>query len=156
MNTELIRPRVADLVFHLYDRPLHPELLESLSTRTIARENFRCVIRIMRTGHAITWEIPRVHITEVTATRDTPLPAQRALIRHRMHGEQTDKRSFPGGLTYQTSFQVESLTPELFRHVHDDILRDGLSRGMLHSFQVQNRLTLSPLGYITSERWAGN
>ena len=35
------------------------------------------------------------------------------------------------------SFQVEMLPPEIFLHVHDEILADGGKRGLLHNFQPQ-------------------
>ena len=59
------------------------------------------------------------------------------------------------GLHYQTSFQVETLPQEIFFHVHDEILRDGAKRGLLHNFQPNHRLALAPLGYVTVEAWSG-
>ena len=38
MNSYIVRPRVSDLVFRLYGRPLHPELFEILAVRKIQRE----------------------------------------------------------------------------------------------------------------------
>jgi hypothetical protein len=49
------------------------------------------------------------------------------------------------------SFQVETLTPEIFLHVHDEILCDGGKRGLLHNFQPNHRLAVSPLGHIAVE-----
>ena len=58
-------------------------------------------------------------------------------------------------LHYQTSFQVEALPPEIFLHVHDEILRDGLKRGLLHNFQPNHRLSLAPLGFVAVEARSG-
>ena len=33
MGVPLVRPKVAELVFQLYDRPLHPELFDVLAAR---------------------------------------------------------------------------------------------------------------------------
>ena len=46
------------------------------------------------------------------------------------------------------SFQVETLAPEIFLHVHDEIIADGGKRGLLVNFQPHHRLALAPLGYI--------
>jgi hypothetical protein len=156
MNAHELRPRVAELVFHLYDRPLHPELFDVLTVRRVKRPGFNLTVRITRTGHVISWDSKAGHLTEVTATADTPLPSYRSLVAHKMRGEHCDTLAWAPGLNYQTSFQVETLADEVYAHVHDEILRDGLKRGLLHNFRPNNRLALSPLGYVTTEAWAGN
>src|SRR5205807_9449214 len=62
---------VADLVFQLYARPIHPEFFDILAVRKIQREDYELTVRITRTGHVITWENRDVHLTEVaTAAED--------------------------------------------------------------------------------------
>jgi len=156
METHELRPHVADLVFHLYDRPLHPELFDVQVSRTFRRDDYRLIVRITRTGHAITWQSPRGHLTEIATTSDVPLPNYRSLVQRRMRGEYSSTLAWAPGLNYQSSFQVETLPEEIFAHVHDEILRDGLKRGLLHNFRPNNRLILAPLGYVTTEAWSGN
>lgn len=156
MNTFDIRPRVADLVFHLYDRPLHPELFEVLAVRTVLKRDFTLTVRITRTGHAISWDGPNGHLTEVAAEVGATLPSQRSIFRHKMRGEKNVSHNITPKLKYQTSFQIETLTDEVYVHTHEEILRDGLRRGLLHNFRPDNRLTMAPLGFVTTEAWAGN
>lgn len=73
-----------------------------------------------------------------------------------MRGERSNSLAWAPGLNYQSSFQVESLPDEVFAHVHDEILSDGLKRGLLHNFRPNNRLTMAPLGFVTTEAWSGN
>jgi hypothetical protein len=154
MNVQILRPRVGDLVFHLYGKPLHPELFEILAERRIHREDYEMVVRITRTGHVISWENPQVFLTEVTASEE-PLPQKRRLLDYRLRGEHNGTVRCLGGISYQMSFQVETLPPDIFLHVHDEILADGGKRGLLHNFQPNHRLALSPLGYISVEARAG-
>jgi hypothetical protein len=155
MGVFLVRPRVCDLVFQLYGRPLHPELFEILSERKIRREDYELRVRITRTGHVISWANRDVHLTEVAAAVDQPLPEKRRLLRHRLRGEHSDVLACAHGVSYQTSFQVEVLPAEIFLHVHDEILADGTKRGLLHNFQPNHRLALAPLGFVTVEAWSG-
>src|ERR1700757_3898501 len=148
MSVYLLRPRVADLVFHLYGRPLHPELFDILAVRKIQREDYEVTVRITRTGHVISWENRDVHLTEVAAAADQILPEKRRLLSHRLRGEHTSMLACAHGISYQTSFQVETLPPEIFLHVHDEILADGTKRGLLHNFQPNHRLAVPPLGYV--------
>jgi hypothetical protein len=155
MAVFLVRPRVSELVFQLYSRPLHPELFDILAVRKVHHDGADLIVRITRTGHVISWENRSVHLTEVAAAADQLLPENRRLINRRMRGEQSDKISILPGVSYQTSFQVEALAPEIYLHVHDEILADGMKRGLLHNFRPNHRLTLAPLGFVNVEARSG-
>jgi hypothetical protein len=155
MGTTFLRPRISELVFQLYGRPLHPELFEILAVRTVQRENYELTLRITRTGHVISWQNRGLHLTEVAAAAEQPLPERQRLLSYRLRGEHSGKLTLAGGTTYQTTFQVETLPPEIFLHVHDEILADGGKRGLLHNFQPNHRLALAPLGFISAEARAG-
>jgi hypothetical protein len=155
MSVHFLRPRVSDLVFQLYGRPLHPELFDILAVRKVQREDYELTLRITRTGHVISWENRDVHLTEVAAAADQALPERRRLLSYRLRGEHSGTLACAFGVSYQTSFQVETLPPEIFLHVHDEILADGGKRGLLHNFQPHHRLALAPLGYIAAEARAG-
>src|SRR5712691_9940624 len=155
MNTYSLRPRISDLVFQLYGRPLHPEFFDILALRKIQREDYELTVRITRTGHVITWENRDVILTEVTAAADQPLPEKRRLLSYRLRGEHCGSLLCAHGISYEMSFQVEVLTQEVFLHVHDEILADGGKRGFLHNFQPNHRLSLAPLGYIAVEARSG-
>jgi hypothetical protein len=145
---------VADLVFQLYGRPLHPELFDILAVRQVRREDYEVTVRITRTGHVISWNSPNVHLTEVAAG-DQPLPENGRLLQYRLKGEHSHTVVCSHGITYQTSFQVEVLPQEIFLHVHDEIVADGGKRGLLHNFEPHHRLALAPLGYVSVEARAG-
>lgn len=147
MSVQIARPPVGELMFQLFDRPLHPELFDILAVRTVDQDPHRFDVWITRTGHAITWSDGKQFLTEVAATWDAPLPDS-SLLRHRLRGERYGAVTL-GQTRYQASFQVESLPPEIFLHVHDEILADGAKRGLLHNFQPDHRLALAPLGFVT-------
>jgi hypothetical protein len=151
MNVHSLRPRVSELVIHLYGRPLHPELFDILAVRKVQREDYELTIRVTRTGHVISFDNANVHLTEVTAAADQELPEKRRLLASRVRGEQIRSLQCAHGISYQMSFQVEALSPEIFLHVHDEILADGGKRGLLHNFSPHHRLALAPLGYVAVE-----
>jgi Protein of unknown function DUF2617 len=150
MNSLFVRPRVADLVFHLYGRPLHPELFDILTARKLQYEDYELRIWITRTGHVLTFENEDVLLTEV-ADAEQNLPERRRLLRYHMRGEHTARLPTCHNLVYQMNFQVETLPEEIFLHVHDEILADGHKRGILHNFQPNHRLAIAPLGYVVVE-----
>jgi hypothetical protein len=155
MGIDVLRPAVGDLVFQLYGKPLHPELFDILAERKIRREDYELTVRVTRTGHVISWENTDVFLTEVTAAADQPLPERRRLLDYRLRNEHCGRLACAHGVHYQMSFQVEVLPPEIFLHVHDEILADGGKRGLLHNFRSRNRLALAPLGFVTAEARPG-
>jgi hypothetical protein len=155
MGVHLLRPRLSDLVFQVYGRPLHPELFDILAERKIQREDYELTVRITRTGHVITWENRAAHLTEVAAAAEQPLPERRCLLNYRLRQEHSGTLPLGQGAKYQMSFQVEVLPPEIFLHVHDEILADGGKRGLLHNFHAHHRLALAPLGFVAVEARPG-
>src|SRR5919197_6218961 len=106
MGVYFLRPRVSDLVFQLYGRPLHPELFDILAVRKIQREDYELTVRITRTGHVISWQNREVHLTEVAAAVEEPLPDRRRLLGYRLRGEHSGTVACARGVQYQMSFQV--------------------------------------------------
>jgi hypothetical protein len=155
MSVFFPRPRVSELVFHLYGRPLHPELFDILQVHRVHHKDFELMVRLTRTGHVISWENRHVHLTEVAAAEHEPLPAKRRLLAHRLRGERSVSLPCGHGVRYQTSFQVEVLPPEIFLHVHDEIVADGGKRGILHQDPGHHRLAVSPLTHVAVETQAG-
>jgi hypothetical protein len=144
----LVRPQVAELVFRLYDRPLHPELFEVVAARRLDRDGMRLLVQITRTGHTLTWVGDGAHVTEATATADQELPAFGQRLGHPFRGERGGRCEVRPGVRYQVSSHVEVLPPEQFRHVHEELVIDGMRKGMLFHFHPGHRLRLSPLGVV--------
>jgi hypothetical protein len=154
MILPLIRPRIADVVFRLYSRPLHPEFFDVLTGRTVERDGYSLCVRLTRTGHLLTWTDGRIHLTEVTATTDMELPESGKRLGHRFNGGQSGKSHF-GTVRYQVSSQVEVLQPEQFAHVHEELAQDGARKGLVFHCKTGNRLGLSPLGVVIVQSLPG-
>ena len=148
MGSPFVRPKVADLVFRLYDRPLHPELFEVVANRAVKRDGYTLSVRLTPTGHVLGWTDGRVHLEEVTATADMELPTAGCRLGHKFDGGRGGRCAFPGGVRYQVSSQLEVLAPEQFPHVHKELADDGARKGLVFHCKTGNRLGLSPLGVV--------
>jgi hypothetical protein len=152
MSRPIIRPRVADLLFRMYDRPLHPELVETLAVRQVRRSGSVLTVRMTPTGHVLEWVKGPACVTEVTTTAGHELPESGRRLSHRFQpGEQQGRCVVGGGVSYQVSLQAEVLPPEVYLHVHEELVADGARRGMLFHFRPHHRLGLTPLGFIAVE-----
>ena len=151
MGSLLLRPRVAELVFRLYDRPLHPELFDTVASRKVEKCGYRLDVHITSTGHVLEWSHDSQRLTEVTATSEQLLPSRGKRLAHRFGGTRGGRCELAEGLRYQISTQVETLPAEQFEQVHDELLREGERKGLLYHFRPENRFRLTPLGVVIVE-----
>lgn len=155
MSFATIRPPVNEMSVHLFRRPLHPELFETLACREVSRDDYVLTVRITPAGHVLTWRTAGTFLTEITAARGQPLPDRGHVWRHRFQGEQNDAFRASAAFCYQMSAQVEVLPASIFQRIHDELLADGRKRGLLHVLDPDERPGLSPLGFITADARCG-
>ena len=72
-----VRPKVAELVFRLYRRVLHPELFVIHKSCRVERADYEANVEITTTGHVVTLRHAKTTLTEVAAAANHPLPARR-------------------------------------------------------------------------------
>ena len=146
-----VRPKVAELVFQLYGRPLHPELFEVYSTRTVSRGDYEAKVEITSAGHVVTWRRDGMTLTEVCTSARHPLPERRRLMWHRLQGEQSDSVDCRGGIRYEVEFSLEPVDPQVFWTFQEELTDDGPRQGMLHRFDSSGRMALGAISYINVE-----
>ncbi len=151
----MFRPRVKDLEFHLYSRPVHPELFETCTLRNVKQDDFQISVRITPSGHVITFQNPLFWLTEVTAVRHQLLPANGHLLKHRFGGERCDDLSLAPQFRYRMITQVEELNDDAFEKVQDEIIAAGQKSGLLYRFSPNNRIFLSPVSHMSIQSRRG-
>ena len=146
-----VRPKVAELIFQVYGRPLHPELFKIHCSRTIRRGAYEAKIDITSAGHVVKWRYAGLTLTEVAASAHQPLPQRRRLLSYRLKGQRDDSIECRGGVCYQFNFQLEPVEPEIFWTFQEELARDGRRNGMFHQFDSSGRMALGALSYINLE-----
>jgi hypothetical protein len=146
----LCRPRVADLLFCVYNRALHPELFDVLSTHRLERSDFLLHVWITCSGHVLTWTDGKRQLTEVVASQQDTLPEQ-WLVRMPLRGERQAEVAELPGVRYQASFQEERLPQEVFVQVHDEIVQDGQTEGILIQLGAGGRMAVVPVSYLNPQ-----
>lgn len=145
------RPKVAELAFHVFGRSLHPELFDVYKSADVQRGSYEARIDITSAGHVVTWRRDGQTLTEVAASASQPLPQRRRLKSCRLRGERSERVERPGGIVYQVSFQLETVEPEVFWTVQEELAHDGERQGLLHRFNASGRLALGALSYVHVE-----
>lgn len=146
-----VRPKVTEINFQLYGRSLHPELFHTFLSRKVERGNYVADVSITSAGHVIAWRYKGLTLTEVAASSQHPLPQKRKLLSHRLRGERSDSVECRGGVKYQTSIQLETVSPDIFWTFQQELTMDGEKRGLFHLFDAQGRIALGALSYVNLE-----
>lgn len=146
-----LRPKTSELLFQCYGRALHPELFVTLQSRRIDRGAFQADLKVTAAGHVVAWQYKDFILTEAAASVDQPLPQKRRLMSQRIRGPLTEQIESPHGFRYQTNFHVETMAPDLFWNFHEELIRQGLRRGLLHQLQPSNRVVQGAISYLDVE-----
>ena len=145
-----VRPKVAELAFQVFSRSLHPELYTIHKSRRIERSHYEAQVDITNCGHVITWNGSGVTICEVATSAHQPLPKRRCLLAKSLKGSRTERAQCRDGIEYRTHFQLESVEPDLFWMVQQQ-LGEGPTEGLLHTFDASGRMALGALSYVNVE-----
>jgi hypothetical protein len=143
-----VRPKIAELVFQLYGRSLHPELFDIYQTRSIQRGGYKANVQITSAGHVVTWEYQGLILTEVATSAHHPLPERRRLMSYRLKGERSDRLECHGGVVYEMSFALEPALPEKFLDYQKQLTLQATRQGMLQQFDSSGRLDTGAISYI--------
>jgi len=150
-----VRPKVAELAFQVFSRSLHPELYTIHKSRRIERSHYEAQVDITNCGHVITWNAAGVTICEVATSAHQPLPKRRCLLAKSLKGSRTERAQCRDGIEYRTHFQLESVEPDLFWMVQQQ-LGEGPTEGLLHTFDASGRMALGALSYVNVETRHGS
>lgn len=142
---------VEELHFSLYQRALHPELFRISQVKRIEHRRYNAEIWITGLTHVVTVQFGDQYLAELVAEQSDLLPRMGLAHSFRFRGERDYSQSFPGGLRYILSSQVERMTSNLFPSTHRDLLRYAERRGMYETFDDWGHEGLVPLTFIDYE-----
>lgn len=145
------RPKIAELVFQLYGRSLHPELFEIYESRTIKREKYEATVQITSAGHLVSWRHKGITLTEIATAAHHPLPKKRRLISHRLKGDRADQLECRGGIKYEVAFSLEPANSERFYAYQKELTLQATRQGLLHQFDSSGRWGTGAISYINVE-----
>ena len=145
------RPKIAELVFQLYGRSLHPELFEIHESRTIKRGKYTAQVLITSAGHVVTWEYDGITLTEIATAAHHPLPKKRRLMSHRLKGDRADQLECRGGVKYEVAFSLERASTERFLDYQKQLSLPCTRQGLLHQFDSNGRWETGAISYVNVE-----
>lgn len=146
-----VRPKVAELVFNLYGRNLHPELFEVHKQHKVERNGYEALVQITSAGHVVQWKYGGLLLTEVATSAHHPLPQKRRLMSHQLKGDQRDRVACRAGITYDVQFSLETVEDAALFTYQKEFQLAGAKKGLLHMFDSSGRFGLGAMSYVHIE-----
>jgi hypothetical protein len=151
MDSPQINIAVEELSFSLFQRPLHPELFNIYAKRLIKTKKYQAEVWVTGCTHVVTIFTDDVCLTEVVSIPGQLLPHRGLIERFQFRGPRTHKCTLSRGVSYMTDFQVEKMSPNLYRQSYIDLERFAQNRGLFVKFPDQECDGLEPFCYIDFE-----
>jgi hypothetical protein len=151
MGVSFGRSRVADLTFQVFSRAIHPDWFAVRQHLRVGQDHWEADIRIIEGGHAITFRVGSVRLTEVLAGPETHLPEPGLLFHSPIRRDRSTSLRPGGSLEYQTCSDVERVDPEVFAHLSDEMTLDASRGRLFHRFTPSNRMAAAPISHIRIE-----
>jgi hypothetical protein len=147
-NTNII---VSELTFALYQRPLHPELFNIYKKHIVKTDEYEALIWATGGSHVVSVFVNDLCLTELISTPTQLLPRRGLIERFRFTGQRSHKCTLAKGLSYMMDFQVEKMSPNLYRQSHADLEKFARNRGLFVKFPKLAVDGLEPFSYIDFE-----
>ena len=152
METPEIKVAIDELTFSLFQRPIHPELFQIYARRQIRTAKYETEIWITGCTHVITvFNSDGICLCEVVSSPGQPLPQRGLVERFQFRGPRSHKCTLSRGVSYMTDFQVEKMSPNLYRQSHTDLERFARNRGIFVKFPDLEIDSMQPFCYVDFE-----
>jgi hypothetical protein len=151
MDSPRINVAVNELVLSLYQRALHPELFTIFASRQVKTEKYEAVLWVTNCSHVISVFTPEMCLTELINAPEQMLPQRGLIERFQFRGQRNHKCTLSKGLSYMTDFQIEKMSPNLYRQSNTDLERFARNRGVFVNFPDQAIGGLEPFSYVDFE-----
>jgi len=137
-----------ELVFHLFGRSVHPELLQTYSSLDVQQSNYSATVKICEAGHVVEFRFSGHTVTELISPGNTPLPQKNSFLERRLKGCRDERYELENGLCYQACYHLEQLEPDVYLNYHEELLLDCNRADLSYQFSTPNRLSPIPLSFL--------
>jgi len=146
-----INVAVEELTFSLFQRPLHPELFKIYARRRLKTGEYEADIWVTGCTHVVSVHTKSTCLSEVVSSPGQMLPTRGLIERFQFRGPRSHKCTLSRDISYMTDFQVEKMSPNLYRQSHLDLERFARKRGVFVKFPKLKISGLQPFCYVDFE-----
>ncbi len=124
-------PQLEDLSLLLYERPVHPELVDIYERESIHRRHFEADLWLTGCSHVISFRHESLWLVEILADEQTQLPIQGRLAKLPFGSRELEHtRLHCGRIRYAMTSHVETMSAKVYEHLHDSLRATAADRGL--------------------------
>jgi hypothetical protein len=150
MPVQFARPDVATLMLRVYDRALHPEFFDCHGLVVLECGALRVHLRLCSAGHLLCVRRKQLVLTEAITEKNQSLPPQGCVLQQKVRGCRTRSLPLPEGVRYDIGCQLETLEPELFLRMHEELRSDCAHADLAYEFPSPNRFSPGALSVVSA------
>jgi len=150
MPVQFARPDVTSLTLRVFDRALHPEFFGCRGLSVLECGPLRAQLRLSTAGHVLSLKLGQQVLTEAIIEKHQPLPPVRCVLEQKLRGCRTRSIPLKDGLRYDIGCQLETLEPELFLRVHEELQADCARAELAYEFPSPNRFQPGALSLLSA------
>gem|GEM_PF-977789 len=150
-----VRPKIAEPGLHLFQRSVHPELLEICAVRQFEREHYVLKTEITTDGHCISFHTGDVLLTEICASMDHDLPDHLRLLSRTPDVKHADEILVANRVGWHGRFQLETIQPKFFLTIQQQLDEQGECEGLVHRFRPTLPKSIGAVSYVNFQAFSG-
>jgi len=151
MEWPQINVGIEELTFSLFKRPVHTELFKIYARRQLKTAKYGADIWVTGCTHVVSVFAAGMCLVEVVSSPGQLLPQKGLIERFQFRGPRSHKYTLCRDISYMTDFQVEKMSPNLYRQSHLDLEGFARNRGIFVKFPRLKVEGLQPFCYIDFE-----
>jgi hypothetical protein len=151
MDSQRTKQSLGELNFHLFDRPVHPELFNIYESLHFFQGDYEVIIWNTGGSHVISVFVGPYSITELVCPPEQLLPKNGLIETFGFRGSRKFRHRWPQGLNYHFNADMESMSPNLYKHTYKEFKKMGRKRGLLVEFPQAAIDGFIPFSYLDFE-----
>lgn len=151
MDFQRTKQSLGELSYHLFNRPVHPELFNIYESLHFFQGDYEVIIWSTGCSHVISVFVGPYSITELVCPPDQLLPKQGLLETFGFQSSRKYQHNWPKGLKYHFNADVETMSPNVYQHTHKEFKKMGRKRGLFCEFPKWTQDNFVPFSYLDFE-----
>jgi hypothetical protein len=151
MKSNHINQSISEQTFHLFNRPVHPELFEIHESCQFKQGDYEAQIWITGTSHVVSLFCESKCITELISPPDQMLPVRGLIKDFQLSENKNYKYAWPDGMQYMLNSSVETMSVNVFKQTQLDLIKKSNNGGMFAQFPQWNNGEFTPITFLDFE-----
>ena len=151
MDPKHIDKTLLELSFHLYQRPLHPELFTIYESRHFFQSGYEVMIWMTGCSHVVGIFSDSHCLIELISPPGRLLPSGGLIESFTLTRQKNYRCSWANPMGYMLNSQLEHMSPNLYKHTHHELTKSADRQGLLIEYPQWSKGDITSFSYLDYE-----